>query len=126
MKKDCVSASFQKKARPSSIPRAVSFLHFTSLTKRSLTKRQFRSDGELASVSTQQDSDIDNWTYTPLQRNAAQVDVLLGGDAVRRDEAYTCTHHSKSLRLIANFITQDYQAPLGFEEFSFTEGTEEF
>ncbi|XP_072369627.1 NHS-like protein 1 isoform X2 [Scyliorhinus torazame] len=70
MKKDCVSASFQKKARPSSIPRAVSFLHFTSLTKRSLTKRQFRSDGELASVSTQQDSDIDNWTYTPLQRNA--------------------------------------------------------
>ncbi|XP_066549897.1 NHS-like protein 1 isoform X2 [Amia ocellicauda] len=68
MRKDRSSGSFRRdrKERTGSIPRALSWLNISSLSKQ--TRRLFRSSGELASRQQGEEEDDDDWVYTPLHR----------------------------------------------------------
>uniref|UniRef100_A0A8C8SSM2 NHS like 1 n=1 Tax=Pelusios castaneus TaxID=367368 RepID=A0A8C8SSM2_9SAUR len=69
MKKECTSRSFKLKQNSGSLTRAVSWIHFSSLSRQ--TKRLFRSDGELSSICRQQvEEDDENWTYRTQHRKA--------------------------------------------------------
>ncbi|XP_062912532.1 NHS-like protein 1 isoform X2 [Mobula hypostoma] len=63
MKKDCVSGTPKKKPSPGSVPRALSWLSFASLTKQ--TGQLLHSDGQLGSVSPG-----DDWRCTSQHSDA--------------------------------------------------------
>ncbi|XP_006000521.1 NHS-like protein 1 isoform X3 [Latimeria chalumnae] len=63
MKKDRSLGSFRKKEKSGSIPRPLSWINFSSLTRQ--TKKLFRSDGELSSAhGLQEEDNYETWTYT--------------------------------------------------------------
>lgn len=66
MKKEGSPASVRLKPSPGSLSRAVSWIHFSSLTRQ--TKRLFRSDGELSVCGRQVEADDENWTYRAQPR----------------------------------------------------------
>ncbi|XP_036405492.1 NHS-like protein 1 isoform X2 [Megalops cyprinoides] len=71
MRRDRSSGSFRKegKERAASIPRALSWLSLSSLSRQ--TRRIFRSQGELAAGPPgEPEEDDDDWVYTPQHRKA--------------------------------------------------------
>ncbi|KAK6489721.1 NHS-like protein 1 [Huso huso] len=70
MRRERSSGSFRKerKEKTASIPRALSWINFSTLTQQ--TRRLFRSSGELSSGKQGEEEDDEDWVYAPLHRKA--------------------------------------------------------
>ncbi|XP_058880184.1 NHS-like protein 1 isoform X2 [Acipenser ruthenus] len=70
MRRERSSGSFRKerKEKTASIPRALSWINFSTLTRQ--TRRLFRSSGELSSGKQGEEEDDEDWVYAPLHRKA--------------------------------------------------------